>query len=602
LKTFWIFKKALRFCSPYILVNVFVMSGASIISLIVNIVNKAMINELVASSLMGELSSLFVGLVIVYLLLYFINHANGFLVVLGNNFYRLKVNRLFHEIFMWKSYKTPQEKFFDHKFMEKYAFVSGNTERISSYIGALTNIIFGNIGTIVGSIIIFVQYEPWLILYSALIAVGMIVQKYITKKEYELNKKQIKEQRFNDYYKEILTGKGKARELRIYKLDKFFLNKWKSVYEKLRLERLSLTLKKTDLNNGYSVIIFLFRIAAIILLIVGIYYKKYDVGTFVMLFGLIGTVSRHISHLTISIVNGTYRDVKYLNDYYDFVAPISNEDIKKLRKGLYMAKTKYPFGQFAELKADNVSFKYPNADRKAVDDVSFFIKKGEIVSILGYNGSGKTTLAKLLNGSFIPQDGIITLNGIPLSEENKEAFFWYFGNAPQEFSRFSVSIHDFVGLGRLDKMKDEVELAKAYRKAGMNDLIGGFEHRDQTILGKAYDDQGTDLSGGQWQRLIIASAYMGEPEILVFDEPTASIDPLKEMELIKDFRKNLSGKTAILISHRIGFARLADRIVMMENGRVAESGTHDELLATNGIYARIFKEQRKLYQEEVAVE
>lgn len=151
-------------------------------------------------------------------------------------------------------------------------------------------------------------------------------------------------------------------------------------------------------------------------------------------------------------------------------------------------------------------------------------------------------------------------------------------------------------------MKDEVELAKAYRKAGMNDLIGGFEHRDQTILGKAYDDQGTDLSGGQWQRLIIASAYMGEPEILVFDEPTASIDPLKEMELIKDFRKNLSGKTAILISHRIGFARLADRIVMMENGRVAESGTHDELLATNGIYARIFKEQRKLYQEEVAVE
>ena len=114
MKTFWIFKKALRFCSPYILVNVFVMSGASIISLIVNIVNKAMINELVASSLMGELSSLFVGLVIVYLLLYFINHANGFLVVLGNNFYRLKVNRLFHEIFMWKSYKTPQEKFFDH--------------------------------------------------------------------------------------------------------------------------------------------------------------------------------------------------------------------------------------------------------------------------------------------------------------------------------------------------------------------------------------------------------------------------------------------------------------------------------------------------------
>ena len=150
-------------------------------------------------------------------------------------------------------------------------------------------------------------------------------------------------------------------------------------------------------------------------------------------------------------------------------------------------------------------------------------------------------------------------------------------------------------------MKDEDQLQTAYVKAGMDSFINKFENGDRTVLGKEYDDQGIDLSGGEWQRLIIASAYMGEPELLLMDEPTASIDPLKEMELIQNFRENLKGKTAILISHRIGFARLADRIVMMENGRIAEQGTHEELLKNGGYYARLFNEQKKLYEERAEV-
>ena len=146
-------------------------------------------------------------------------------------------------------------------------------------------------------------------------------------------------------------------------------------------------------------------------------------------------------------------------------------------------------------------------------------------------------------------------------------------------------------------MQDEEQLRDAYAKAGMESFIAKFDEGDKTILGKEYDEQGVDLSGGEWQRLIIASAYMGEPELLLMDEPTASIDPLKEMELIRNFRENLKGKTAILISHRIGFARLADRIVMMENGRITEQGTHEELLERNGYYARLFTEQKKLYEE-----
>jgi len=596
-KVLWIIGKALCFCFPYILVNILVLSASTVIGLAVNVVNKNIINELVANKAIGEISGIFIGLVAAYMILYFVQRASGFLEAFGGNFFRLNVDMLFHKMFMWKSYNTPQIRFFEHEFMEKYSFVSGSTNKISSYIGNLSNLIFTNIGTIAGTIVLFAMYEPWLILYSVIIAVSaVLLNGYITKKEYELDKKQIKEQRFHDYYKDLLTSKGPAKELRIYKFKVFIYGKWSAIYDKLRLERLKLSLQRTKLYNIYDIVKLGLRITTIALLLIGVYYKRYDVGTFVLLFGLIETCSNQINGFAYSVMSGAYKDIKYLNDYYDFITPVSNDEIKKLKKQKTESDN-LPFGEFSELKAEKISFTYPNGNKKVIDDVSFSIKKGEIVSILGYNGSGKTTLSKLLNGSLSPQDGIVVLNNVPVCNGNKTDIFRYFGIAPQEFSRFSMPIKELVGLGRIEKMNIKSELAKAYEKAGMNGFISKFTKGDETILGKEYDEEGVDLSGGEWQRLIIASAYMGEPEILLMDEPSASIDPLKEMEMIKNFHENLKGKTAILISHRIGFARLADRIVMMQDGKISEHGTHQELLALGGYYAKLFNEQKNLYEE-----
>lgn len=588
---------AFHYCFWYIIANIAILLLTTGISISMTFLYREIINELVSSVMVGKMSRLFVILIVFYLLMYFLQQASGFMRSFGNNFFRLNVDSLFHRIFMWKSYKTPQERFYDSKYMETYSFVSRHTQKISSYIGNLCTLIFSNIGSLIGTMTIFAVYEPLLIIYSFVVGViTFYINGVYANKEYDLDKKQIPQQRFADYYRELLTGKGSAKELRIYRLKDCFYKKWLDAYDSIREEKLSLSLKKIKTMGAQTLIKLVLRMVAVSILIVGIYNKKYDAGTFVMLFGLAETCVSGIDGLARVIMSGSYKDIKYLSDYYDMVMPITDEDIRKILS-LRQEDSMLEYGAFQELIAQDLCYTYPSGTKRAVENVSFALKKGEIVSILGYNGSGKTTLSKLLNGSLSPDKGMVKINGVPISDKNREVISRYFGNAPQEFPHFSLPLCDVVGLGYVEKMGNQNELDSAYEKAELNDLITKLDNGEHSILGKEYDDNGIDLSGGQWQRITIASAYMGQPEILIFDEPTASIDPLREMEMLKNFRKNLAGKTAILISHRIGFARLADRIIMMEDGKITEQGSHEELIRNGGTYAKLFYTQMQLYEE-----
>lgn len=600
-KSFWVLKKALRYCCKPILVFALILALHTVSGLAITILNKNMVNALTDSIPLGTFSSLFVGLVIGYMVLYFFYAGMGFLWVFGVNYFRLPVDGFFNKLFLIRSGKTPQEKFFDTAFMENYSFVRDNTTKISSYIRNLLELVFSNIGDIIGTLALFWLYEKWLALIAILAAIlSGAVNGYIARKEYALDKVQVKGQRERDYYRSVLTDKAYAKELRIYGIKEYIFEKWRKVFQKLRTETLNLSLKRVKLQNIHSFLLFGLRIAAIAILIWGVINRKYNVGVFVMLFELADNITFRIDGTVKALMSGTYKDTKYLEDYYDFIMPVTDEEIRlalpQKAAGRGAAIPGPAREAFTELTARNLSYTYPGGEKKAVDNVSFSIKKGEIVSIIGYNGSGKTTLSKLLSGALSPQTGVISMNGTPLSQREPSQVYACFGTAPQEFSHFSLSIRHFVGIGRIEKMEEEKELDKAYKKAGLEEFLAKYEENDRTVLGKEYEDRGVELSGGEWQRLVIASAYMGEPEILIFDEPTASIDPLKEVDMIKHFRENLKGKTAILVSHRIGFARLADRIVMMESGRITEEGTHEELLKKNGSYAAIFREQKSLYE------
>jgi len=248
--------------------------------------------------------------------------------------------------------------------------VSNRNLLISSYISNLTDLVFSNITSIIASIVVFSIYEPFFIIYAIVTAlVSLITSTIVSKKEFELDKKQIKEQRLHDCYKNVLTTKQYAKEVRIYNTKEFFIKKWEQVYHKLMTERLRLALERVFIYNFADILKFFPYAISIGILLFGIYRSKYDVGTFVMLFGFADSCNGQINSFINRIISGAYKDFNYIIDYYDFVTPIDDLEIKTINS-IGIGKKKLKLGSFENLKVENVSFAYPNSDVKALKKVS----------------------------------------------------------------------------------------------------------------------------------------------------------------------------------------------------------------------------------------
>lgn len=591
-------KTAIRFCWIYILLNILITAIIATVGISLNLVNREVINRIVIDTNAGQIESIFFALIFAYAGLYVFQRISGFLGSLGVNIYQFKVDQLFQDMFNYKAYQTPQEYFFDNDFRDKYAQAGKGVGKISNFIYGIIRISFSTIISIVSSVVLFCMYEPFLTLFFMVVCVqSFFLNYYIVNKKYELDKEQVKEQRFHEYYKGLLVDKSSAKELRIFKTQKHFFNIWNESRDKLRIQKLKLSIKSIRLHNLASFNKLIIRIVATAILLVGIYHNKYNIGTFTLLLGLITSATSQIDSFVISIAQGTFGDVKYMLDYYDFVFSenkIDKKTLKILNQPLAKANT-LMYGKFNKLEMKNVVYSYPNTSTNVIDNANIVINRGSIISILGYNGSGKTTLVKLLCGAISPQKGEIAINDILLSPENRANTFSYFGIAAQEFAKFSISIEDFIKLRCYDNIDTDNKMQDIYGNPLIANIIKKYPDIEKTILGKAYSPEGIDLSGGEWQLLNLVSAYYGTPEVIILDEPTASIDPIKEDELIKSLKNSLQGKTAILISHRLGFARIADTIVMMENGNIVEVGTHEVLMNRKGYYYQLFTKQKQLY-------
>lgn len=235
-------------------------------------------------------------------------------------------------------------------------------------------------------------------------------------------------------------------------------------------------------------------------------------------------------------------------------------------------------------------------DLPVIKDLSFSVRKGEIVALVGKNGSGKTTLSKLLLGMYTPVSGSIKLYGKHFSEYSAEEIRGQIGVFFQDFYLFHTTFSENVAYGDLERREDQEAIQEAVRKGGAWKVLAKLPNGLNTMLGKAVDKKGVELSGGEKQRIAVSRSHMSNKNVLIFDEPAAALDPIAEMEQFMDIRHKLSGRTAILISHRIGFARLADKIIMMADGEIVETGTHEVLMSLKGQYADFFAQQAQWYE------
>ena len=246
--------------------------------------------------------------------------------------------------------------------------------------------------------------------------------------------------------------------------------------------------------------------------------------------------------------------------------------------------------------ARDVVFSY-NGRKRDLDGVTLDVRRGEVVALIGENGSGKSTLVKLLIGVFAPDSGTLLFNGRPYSAYAPDTISKRIGVFFQDFYLFHHTLGENIAYGNVESMGRDDEVWEAVRRGGATHVVGKLPQGLDTLVRKRIDKDGVEFSGGEKQLIATARAYMGDKDVLVFDEPASMLDPLAEIDQFRTIRSRIGGKTGILISHRVGFARLADRIVMMDAGRVVEAGTHEELMAKDGLYARFFREQAQWYEQ-----
>ncbi len=243
---------------------------------------------------------------------------------------------------------------------------------------------------------------------------------------------------------------------------------------------------------------------------------------------------------------------------------------------------------------DDVCFTYPGTTKQILKHVSFKIEAGEKVALVGQNAEGKSTTIKLLLGLFKPDSGQITIDGQPLSAYTQAVREGLFGTVFQEISKYDISVNDNIGLGDVSQIGNRELILEAAKKANLEKIIDKLPEKGATLLSREFTG-GVDLSGGQWQRLAIARAFMGEKPLLILDEPTSQMDPVVESQIYSDFLAMSEEKTVLLVTHRLGATKITDRIIVFSGGSIIEAGTHDELVDKNGLYAEMFQSQQQWY-------
>ena len=464
---------------------------------------------------------------------------------------------------------------------------SWEAERLPKNLNDLLINLFGmfTYASIIGTLNLFILF---LIIISS--TINYLTLIYVTKYTDKNRNKWKHLDRKNEYLYDISPQYERAKDIKLYNMRVWLLELTK-LYQNLRM-KWHIKIYNKNLMAGIvdGGLRFIRDGVSYVVLIYMLLNNKIDVGSFVFYFGAIAGFSGWLSSILnrfSSIVSDNI-GINRLRAYYDV------EDKFNHGKGISLpTKDETPY----EIEFRNLTYAYPGSAKPAINNISFKINKGERLAVVGSNGAGKTTLVKLICGLYYPTSGSVMINGKDAKKYNIDDYYTQFAAVFQEINLASITISHFV-TGDGEKI-DKIKVQNALTLAGLDKLIGRLPDGIETHLMKGFHDDGIDLSGGERQKLMLARALYKNAPVIVLDEPTAALDPIAENELYTKYADLTKGKTSIYISHRLSSTRFCDRIIFIQDGKIAEYGSHSELMAKNGLYANMFNIQSHYYKENI---
>jgi ABC-type multidrug transport system fused ATPase/permease subunit len=434
---------------------------------------------------------------------------------------------------------------------------------------------------------LLLQFSGWVVVVLAIAAIPpFLAETKFAGAAFRVFKRRSPETREQIYLETLIAREDYAKEVQLYQLGSVFLNRYRNIFHRLYREDRNLTLRRGFW--GYvlgllSSVAFYGTYAWIAIAAIGGNITLGDMTMYLMVF----RQGQSSFSATLSAIGGMYEDNLYLSNLYEFL----EQEIPQANG----SATRGPIPQDG-VRFQNVSFTYPDATQPALTDISFHLKPGEKLALVGKNGSGKTTLIKLLTRLYEPSTGEIFLDGLNLRDWDITVLRQRIGVIFQDFVRYQFLVGENIGVGDVDSLEDETRWKTAAEKGMADPFIQTLPQGFYTQLGRWFKS-GTELSGGQWQKIGLSRAFMRiKADILVLDEPTSAMDAEAEFEIFERFRRLAQDRMVLLISHRFSTVRMADTIIVLEAGKLIERGTHEALMQAEGQYAKLFTLQAAGYQ------
>ena len=441
----------------------------------------------------------------------------------------------------------------------------------------------------VAAVLILIITQVW---WAALIIIAFSTPMFwlsmrAGKKNYQAGREAEKFNRRTEYLDEVLTGRDAIDERTLFGYGDDINKRWREQYEAGRKLKLKVTVRMFLITKGASMILALIALLIALTLVGSVVSGGLSAGMFMGIMSAVFGMVQQLGWQMSGSLENISKVREYMKDLTAFAKLSSSEDALTV-----------PDSEPVELKSlefRNVSFKYPSGDRLVLDGLTFKLEPGRHYAFVGKNGAGKTTITKLLTGLYTEYGGEIIVNGKELREYPVSTLKAMFSVVYQDFAKYYIPLKNNIELGDASGANVENRICDAVKQAGLVELIKELKNGMETPLGKILEG-GQDISGGQWQRVAIARSLLSRAPVKMLDEPTAALDPISESRVYSEFEKLMQGKTTVFISHRLGSTKLADEILVIDDGRIIERGTHDELMEENKQYAEMFQAQRGWYQ------